>query len=236
MGVECTLFLAENTSTQCDDIVLKCIFLFQISFLGDSHSRYNFFYLLKLLGNLDPKMPQVLRGTRTVDNIKFQWGHYASELFKKFNAELTSLTQLLQTNKSVKHKPVVILSAMQWNMKDRKTAQYLFDTKRLASQVKKVVSDGKIRIIYISATPWPNNQNELRNLYIVRALNSIAVTWFRDAGAQVLDISDMLYSVNDYDVCKGHYMCIKPSTQKVDGMFGPVVADMIIKEICNTKS
>lgn len=208
----------------------------QISFLGDSHNRYNFFYLLMLLGKLDPKTPQVLRGTKTVDNIKFQWGNYAKELFRRFNAEVINLTELAKTNKSVKHKPVVILSAMQWNMKDRKTAEYLLYTKQLADLVKKVVKNDKIRIIYLAATPWPNRESQLRNVYIVRALNSIAVKWFRAAGAQVLDISDMLYSVNDHDVCKGHYMCIKPKTQEILGLFGPVVADAIIKEICNTKS
>ncbi len=198
--------------------------------------RYNFFYLLMLLGKLDPNMPQILRSTTTVENIKFMWGNYASELLRKFNLELTNLRDLLNTTTSSKHKPVVILNAMQWNMRDRKTAEYLKDTKQLAELVQTVVSNDKIRVIYLTTVPWPNNLSDLRNLYLVRALNSIVVTWFREAGAQVLDISDMLYSVNDYNVCKNHYLCIRPSTQEVQGFFGPVVADAIIKEICNTMS
>ncbi len=193
-------------------------------------------YLIKMLGKLNKTWPTHLRNAR-VDNVKFRWADFASVLYQRFYEEVKMLRRFLRnlgTSMPDRHKPVVILSGMHWNMKHRMLPQYLLHTRRLATLVKQVISGGKIRIIYVSSVPWPNNLDGFRNLYIVRALNSIAVSWMRAAGAQVLDISDFLYAVNDYNVCGGHYMCVIPRTQKVEGIFGQIVADTIIKEICNT--
>ena len=89
---------------------------------------------------------------------------------------------------------------MHWNLLYRKLPQYLLHTKRLATLVNKVAKNSTIRKINVSATPWPNRLNTFRNVYIVQALNNIAVSWMRAAGATVLDINDFLHAVNDYDV------------------------------------
>ena len=67
--------------------------------------------------------------------------------------------------------------------------KFLLHTKRLATLVKQVVKNTTIRVIYISATPWPDRLDTFRILYIVPTLNNIAVSWMRDAGANVLDIN-----------------------------------------------
>ncbi len=81
--------------------------------------RYNFFYVLDKLGKLDADIPRVLHSFKQVDNIRFDWGNYVTELIKTLLRELKQIRTLLK-DPSVrgKKKPVIILGSLQWDLQE----------------------------------------------------------------------------------------------------------------------
>ncbi len=115
--------------------------------------------------------------------------------------------------------------------------RYLHGTRILAKLVKETVAANKVHVIYLTGVPYPNHMcSRARNPYLARVLNAISYSWLQGAGATVLDVGEMLYSVSEQDVCGGHYLCINPQEELTLGKYGPGVADLIVSAICKSPS
>ena len=90
----------------------------------------------------------------------------------------------------------------------------------------------KIRIIYLSTVPNPAT-GERGPIYLTKALSKMTLGMMHSVGVETFDLIPMLYSVNDKSLDGRHYMTVTPSTGKVQGEFGPRVADAIMSYICS---
>ena len=89
-----------------------------------------------------------------------------------------------------------------------------------------------IRLIYLSTVPF-HHGFERGPIYFTKALSKMTLGMMHSAGVETLDLMPMLHSVYDKSVDGTHYMTVTPYTGKVQGEFGPKVADTIINYICS---
>ena len=210
--------------------------LFQISFIGDSHMRYWCYYILKHLNKLPRRLREKLHADFHVESITFRWGNLVHKLIKKVNVDLKVLDNIVGKAKGKhKRKPLMVLNAIDWDISRGNITGYLGGIQRLTELLKTLKKEGKIRIMYLPGVAFAENKastQDMKNTFIFRALNKIVLNKMSSIGIETLDINSMLYSVQDFNVEKGHYLTVNPKLQRVKGEFGSVVADKIINKIC----
>ena len=184
-----------------------------------------------------------------MDNVVYHWGNFADKNAKYVEMELRGIRkddnkesnassskgtvdQDLRKNK-LKH--FILTNAMAWDLQVRNIPRYLMGIHDIITFIKNnTLSEKETRIVYMSGVGYANKVVTLdpNNGYIMRALNKIVLEMMTEAGIEVLDIYNMLYSVNDKFANVMHYLFVSPKNQNVRGKFGKVVADTLFTTMC----
>ncbi len=175
-------------------------------------------------------MPFKLMENWRTDRLRFSWAGYMHNVINAFKQEVNELKMILH-NQTTNTKPVVIMSSAHWDISRKNSVQFLQQLPKLATLVSDVINKDKARVIWWTAPPFPNKMTD-RNTYIIQAVNKVAVYWLKAAGAEVIDSVSMMQSVNEFNVCGNHYLCVQPSDMSVAGEFGQVLADIIFAKMC----
>ena len=211
---------------------------FQMFFIGDSHIRYWFYYILNRMNKLPVSFPLSLTVSKDLDKFSFRWGNYADALLHHFRKELQRVYQLKRSMKDSprKAKPLFVLNCMAWNLMFREnTAGYFSGINELVDLLKETIQKDIVRVIWISGLATNNRRRDQKaSGYLFRAVNKIVLKKMESIGVETLDVNTILYSVNEYPVDFVHYLQIHPEHQdKIKGLFGPGVADRIVEQICH---
>ncbi len=201
-----------------------------ISIIGDSHSRHTYYYLLYLLNRLNANMPFKLMENWRADKFRFYWAGYMRDMTTGFQNEINELKRILH-NKTTPKKSVIMMSSAHWDISRKNSVGFLQQLPKLATLVSDVINEGKVRVLWWAAPPFPNRMTD-RNTYIIQAVNKVAIYWLKAAGAEVIDSVSMMQSVNEFNVCGNHYLCVTPSDKNVTGEFGQVLADILFAKMC----
>ena len=152
-----------------------------------------------------------------------------------------NVSNVKQNPSIIRRKRVLLANTLTWDTGLGSVTEYLTKIKDLVKSVAQVSKINHTRNIYLSGVGYANDifawkfavrNGKYRNGYLERALNKIVLDKMTEAGIEVLDIYNMLYSVNDKYVNRMHYLMIIPRNQETRGEFGSTVADTIIFKLC----
>ena len=152
-----------------------------------------------------------------------------------------NVSNVKQNPSIIRRKRVLLTNTLTWDTGIGSVTEYLTKIEDLVKSVAKVSKINHTRNIYLSGVGYANDifawkfavrNGKYRNGYLERALNKIVLDKMTEAGIEVLDIYNMLYSVNDKYVNRMHYLMVIPMNQEIRGEFGSTVADTIIFKLC----
>ena len=173
-----------------------------------------------------------------MDNVVYHWGDYAERNAQYVDMELKLANHYrLNMGRRDHHrsKYFLLTNSITWDLEFRDVPAYLSGISKIIHAIRHNTLSGPagLRIVYMSGVGYANNFPSIpMNGYVHRALNNIVLDTMTEAGIEVLDIYNMLYSVNDKYVNPMHYLFVYPDSQKVAGEYGSVVADAIISTMC----
>ena len=198
-----------------------------------------FYYTLILLRKLPREYPTLLRRSKYMGNIVYHFGNYAITNAKYVAMELNKYFDLNRSSSKKedlynKHKYFLLTNSIAWDLAHRDIPIYLTGIRKVINALKNSTTPKRgARVVYMSGVGFVNKiASKSTNGYIMRALNTLVLELMTEAGIEVLDIYNMLYSVNDKFVNPVHYLFVYPDRQIARGEFGKVVANAIFTTMC----
>lgn len=220
----------------------KCLMEYDsILLAADSHMRHIFYYMTSFLTGPSTDWDYKSHLNLRYEHLAFAWYPKLDD-YVQFLSELRDslasgrfLGRLLK--KKGKHGNLIMMNAghhdIDWGamrvfVRIEKVLTILRDIFILARK-------NNVRLIWLSHPPFPwklTIKGYGRNNFILAGMNRWMITQLKRIGFEVIDYFDLIFSLNDYDVCNGHYMCVIPSTGEILGSPGQAIADLILYRIC----
>ncbi len=205
----------------------KCYQKFSHIFVaGDSHARFQYYYLLDKIGALPSNLPEKLRETKTVGNLTFLWSSFARTLYDSMHevhTKFLSNSSMIDINSD---KPILIIMGLgSWDLRFNSYIEFLIDFETFVERFKVLKSSylwRNVRIIWYTTYPvrelygWESMQNlnqathewasPLRNNQEIAALNAWVSKQLRALGVDIFDSYDIIYPRCQEAVCGDHYL------------------------------
>ncbi len=206
----------------------SCIQTFSsITFIGDSHNRFNYYYVLYKLGLLNNHLPRTLWGDHNTGNIYFKGVRYAESSAKGINETVKQFG-------SLPGKHVVIVNGGIWDLRDRGIVNFMNAFSSIMSAVIELKKT-KLRLIWLSSVSYPENINpDGRSNPGIGAINCWVNCQLKSLGVEVFDISFSASNIrNEDNVCHHHYLCKDTDTSsEIYGPVGEEIVHSLITYIC----
>ncbi len=198
-----------------------------ITFIGDSHSRFNYYYLLYKLGTLNTSLPRKMWGNHSTGNVFFKGVKYA-----KTSAQ--SIRETMKQFASIPGTHVVVVNGGIWDLREKGAVNFM----KAFSYIKSAVIEmkrTKLRFIWMSSVAYPENiKPDGRSNPGLEALNWWVKCQLKSLGVEVFDISFIASNIRNQDnVCHHHYLCKDSETSpKVYGAVGEEIVHTLMTYIC----
>ncbi len=196
----------------------KCLTKFnQVALRGDSHMRFDFFYLLYLLDKIPDYVIQKFRDKMTIDKVNFHWTVFEDDLIER----LKDLQDDEIFLKATPAKPnILILGVGAWAFRYRRAVDHIsgiLDVLDYIAVFKKTEVGKNTHIYWFNTTPNREEGEQASGVLASKHRNSFtsaaANKWFTPKmaalGITVFDKYSIVYPRTDSTVCGGHFLCIE---------------------------
>ncbi len=203
-----------------------------LTFIGDSHTRYNYYYLLYELGIMDRALTKQFGGNYKKDNIYYKGVRYTESAAEKIHA----VARQFQDAPGVH---VIIANGGIWDLRDRGPINFMQGFANVKAAVRDVLNNSKnnMRFIWYSSLAFPEDIGpDGRTNPGVAAINQWVKCELVPLGVEMFDISFMAsYIRNEEGVCNHHYLCISDDMpQVVYGDVGGEIMNTLMSYICES--
>ena len=204
-----------------------------LSFVGDSHLRFSYYYLLYKLGLLPRNLPRKLYADHRVGKYAFLHASYAENAAVKIEKAFK-----FAENKHGPH--IIIANGGLWDLRDRGLQAYTQNFANVTSTLKKYIDKPEyshVKVIWYSSVAFPDNiQHDARDNFVLSAMNWWVQCQLLPLGVEVFGVSFDATNIRNVDsVCRHHYLCKDNDTSmRIYGDVGAEILHALLMHICQT--
>lgn len=222
-----------------------------VTFVGDSHLRYMFYYLVSFVTKPDTTWGRKLQFYLRTERFSFWWKAKGVP----FNMYLKNLRRSLIRDSwegfsypKRKRGHLIVMSIGQHDIElstflDKRVGPglYLENMYNSLLILKDIVGLARLKnlsLVWVAHPPFPGNysfQANFRNNIILAALNQWLLPKIHMLGIPILNVYDKTFVLSDLDPCFGHYLCVTPGTGEAVGDAGIAMADLLLSLICSPR-
>lgn len=225
------------------DVLKRCIRSFhRIIFIGNSHLRYVYYYLLDAL-RIRTNLPRQLWDSHFVWNMEYHFASYIKNVIQKlkdsnlrsnFNSNGT-VGNLPRYSWSSRNKKVVILNTIFWELyEDHGALKYINHLPKLLRYLRFIKSRyPDIRLVWLNTVPTrdfvvktlrPNPQMAAMNSWTSKTMQSI--------GVEVFDQFSVLNLMTEESTDVIHYSRISPGLGRHSASIGDLANNLFLHMLC----
>ena len=208
--------------------------------IGDSHMRFNMFYVYSQLGLLDRNISNRFQNNYVQQNIAFYWSATARSLEMNINDlyKNMKLSRLQPSRWALKRDVLIINSGCHdlssWGNPKGRISNYVEGMQRVFSSLAhlKRTKGDLLRMIWIG-TPPTSHHIDIRNSEVTAAFNGWLYPRLVALGIEIVDVFKVLYPVSNEACDNSHYLCYDPETGTMNGEVGKQMVNIILHKICH---
>ena len=213
--------------------LFPCIDQLNIFFLGDSHMRENFFYLLYKLKALKSTMASNLTKA-SVGNIHYRHANMTKELS-------LAIEETVQEAKKYKSHSVIVFNSGMLDLIHMGLQRYLTHFDRYLNttiaQITKTLPKN-IHLVWFSTYAYPKSMSTRKvgyhiNNYQIAAANTYIEMELSNQGVQIFDVTFHASNIReDRNVCGYYYICKLSRLSYIHGYVGAQIMDAFTLYMC----
>lgn len=205
-----------------------------VIFIGDSHMRTSYLYVLHDLRHFrnqgDMTNEATHEFTMTAANQTYIRSTYEDSLHEHL---LEILKNVTNHPRQFKKKTLLVINSGTWDLAFDNAVDYVIEFKSILEVLDNLMYSNKFTIVWIDIPPWPHelehHYGRHINSYIAGAVNSWVTDKIRDLGIYSVPMWQYTLPFEDAwtEVCNIHYLCPVDDLESAGDQGKEVVQDML---------